>query len=112
MGRTTPMSLFGQPPDFRKPSPAFGGSTYSPAHDAERLETLLGRVLDLMKDGQWRTLAEIRSVVDGSEAGISARLRDFRKKDFGEHVVNRRRRGEPKDGVWEYRVLIKAGSLS
>lgn len=103
----TPAALFGPIPDLRKPAPAFGGSTYSPALDAERLETLLGRVLDLMKDGQWRTLAEIRAVVDGSEAGISARLRDFRKKEFGGHQMDGRRRGDAKDGVWEYRILVK-----
>ena len=102
---TTPNALFGEFEDYR-PKPAFGGSTYSPANDAERLETLFARVLDLMSDGQWRTLAEIRAAVGGSEASISARLRDFRKQQFGGHRMDGRRRGDATDGIWEYRVIV------
>jgi hypothetical protein len=83
----------------------FHGQTYEPEHDHARLAGQLERVATLMRDGVWRTLAEIVAAVGGSEAGVSARLRDLRKKDFGAHVVERRRRGEPKLGLWEYRVL-------
>jgi hypothetical protein len=37
------------------------------------------------------------------EASISARLRDFRKEQFGKHVVERRRRSQ---GQWEYRLIV------
>ena len=40
------------------------------------------------------------------EASISARLRDFRKHGLS---VERRRRGDPRAGLWEYRVLVPAG---
>ena len=82
----------------------FGGKTYDPALDEDRLRTLLGRVYQTMSDGRWRTLKEIQSVAGGSEAGISARLRDLRKPRFGSYDVQRRRRGDPKGGLWEYRI--------
>jgi len=52
---------------------------------------------------------EIRERIGGgSEAGISARLRDFRKIKFGGHKVYRRRRGEASKGLHEYRLELKA----
>ena len=83
----------------------FDGATIDPQLDAARLETLLGKVSELMYDGAWRTLAEIRDVTGGSEAGISARLRDLRKRKFGGHLVERRRRGDPKAGLFQYRLI-------
>lgn len=83
----------------------FDGATYQSELDAPRLRSELERVRELMLDGQWRTLAEIREVTGGSEAGVSARLRDLRKDRHGAHTVERRRRGNPKAGVFEYRVL-------
>jgi len=79
--------------------------TYDSELDGERLSGLLDRVRSLMLDAQWRTFEEIRGETGGSEAGISARLRDLRKADFGRFIVNKRRRGDPKLGLWEYQVL-------
>jgi hypothetical protein len=60
-----------------------------------------------MKDGCWRTLAEIHAIVRvGSEASISARLRDFRKNQWGANTVNRRRRGEAALGIHEYQLIL------
>lgn len=84
--------------------PHFDGETYDPLHDRERLGSQLWAVRRLMDDGQWRTLAEIREDVGGSEAGISARLRDLRKSRWGGFVIERRRRGEASAGLWEYRL--------
>ena len=82
----------------------FDGATYDPALDKERLQTQLGKVYRLMCDGEWRTLAEIAAVAGGSEAGCSARLRDLRKDRMGSYHVERRRRGEGKRGLFEYRM--------
>ena len=82
----------------------FDGTTYDPALDKERLQTQLGKVYRLMQDGEWRTLAEIAAVAGGSEAGCSARLRDLRKDRMGSYQVERRRRGEGKRGLFEYRM--------
>lgn len=79
-----------------------GGSTYIPHFDKDRLNAQQKRVYRLMRDCQWRTLREIERVTNDPQASISARLRDFRKMGL---IVERRRRGNPADGVHEYRVL-------
>lgn len=81
--------------------------TYEARLDKDRLDTMLGRVFMLMKDAKWRTVPEIAAVVPGSHTGISARLRDLRKEKFGGHILNRRRRGEPEDGLWEFQLLVQ-----
>jgi hypothetical protein len=85
----------------------FDGLTYSQPDDRQRLNSQLHRVFDYMKPGAWHTLAEIATAVGGSENGVSARLRDFRKPRFGGHTVERRRVA---GGVFEYR-LIPNGEL-
>jgi predicted transcriptional regulator len=81
----------------------FGGTTYDPALDHDRLKRQLGRVWDCMKDGCWRTLSEIEAVTGDPQASVSARLRDLRKEQFGAYLVSRRRKDGR--GTWEYRVL-------
>jgi hypothetical protein len=93
--------------DERQGELRFSGRTYEPELDQERLSTEFWAVKRLMSDSAWRTLKEIRFAIGmGSEAGISARLRDFRKERFGSHTVNRRRRGEGKRGVFEYQLIL------
>jgi len=83
------------------PQPDFDGKTYEPAKDKKRLTTLLAKVFDLMKDKQWRTLAEIHQICGGSEASCSARLRDFRKPKFGGYTLETHR---VKRGLFKYRL--------
>lgn len=88
--------------------PLFDGETFDPYRDGARLQNALGRVALVMKDGKWRTLEQIAEAVKDtgfeiSEAGISARLRDFRKAKFGSHVVERER---VSGGLWRYRVVL------
>jgi hypothetical protein len=80
------------------------GSTYDETLDQARLSTQLLRVYRLLSDSdRWYTLREIADGIGaGSEAGVSARLRQLRGQ-FG-FVVDKRRRGEPKAGCWEYRL--------
>lgn len=89
--------------------PLFDGRTFSAVHDSARLTGQLLAVYELMRDGRWRTLREMSLSVKGSEAALSARLRDLRKPRFGSHAVERRRRGAPSDGLWEYRLSSRAG---
>jgi hypothetical protein len=86
-----------------------GGETFDAAMDGPRLAGQLDRVKTLMLDGQWRTLRLIAYMVGGSEAGISARLRDLRKAKFGGYLVERRRKPRvvPHAGLWEYRVSFQ-----
>jgi hypothetical protein len=78
---------------------------YDKKLDAERLgkqlEVVRGFMVQESFFGGWRTLAEIARNVSYPEASISARLRDLRRLGY---VVDKRRRGEPKRGLFEYRV--------
>lgn len=87
--------------------PRFAGDTYDANYDSARLSGQMLAVYNLMRDGCWRTLSEINAVVNGSEAGISARLRDCRKNKWGGNIVNRRRRGKEKSGCHEYQLIIR-----
>ena len=81
----------------------FDGTTFNAPADGLRLARQLSAVRDLVSDGKWRTLHEIADVVGAPEASVSARLRDLRKPKFGGWTVERRRRGEAKRGLHEYR---------
>lgn len=78
------------------------GETYERSRDYARLNAQHKRVYKAMKDGHWMTLYDIALITGDPEASISARLRDFRKKRFGEHVVNRR---HLQGGLWEYQLI-------
>jgi hypothetical protein len=82
----------------------FDGATYSPEHDEARLTGQNQRVHALMQDGEWRTLEEISSATGAPQASVSARLRDLRKERFGGFIVDRRHRGDPSRGLYEYRL--------
>lgn len=82
-------------------SQAFDGKTYNPEEDYERLASQLQAVTNIMSDNEWHTLAELHAEVGGSEAAISARVRDLRKPKYGSRTIMRRYVGY---GVWEYRM--------
>jgi hypothetical protein len=84
----------------------FDGTTFDPALDGRRLSAQLDRVRSAMGNGGWWTLAQLASVVGGSEAGVSARIRDLRKAKFGGWQVDRRRVSGA--GLWEYRLSGRA----
>lgn len=79
----------------------FDGSTYEP-RDQARLSGQLRNVFLAMSDHRWWTLAELSIRAGGTEASVSARIRDLRKQRFGGHVIDRRRSD---DGLFEYRML-------
>jgi hypothetical protein len=92
-----------EPYMHHEPPPLFSGVTFDAKLDGARLSGQLKAVRDLMSDGGWRTLAQIAEAVSGSEAGVSARLRDLRKREHGSHTVNRRR---VSGGLWEYQLIL------
>lgn len=81
----------------------FDGITYDPERDRERLSKQLYSVLEVMKDGQWRTLPELSKATNSPEASVSARLRDLRKPRFGGHSVERE---YVKKGLFKYRLIL------
>jgi len=82
---------------------SFDGVTYDPAEDYTRLKTQLQRVRWHMTHpaGKWWRIMDLRTKCGGTEAGISARIRDLRKpKNGGFRVEHKRATG----GLWLYRV--------
>lgn len=92
----------------KKTEVTFDGKTLDPALDHERLRTQLQRVFHLMRDGEWRTLQQIATHARGSEASVSARLRDLRKQRFGNYVVRERRID---GGLHHYQLLSPKGEV-
>jgi len=85
----------------------FGGSTYRPGRDRRRLTSQLSRVLEIMSDNEWHTLPELSQLVNGTEASVSARIRDLRKAHNGSHTVERAVDPVPENGsmgLWRYRI--------
>ncbi len=83
----------------------FDGDVYVRSIDDERLSKQFLRIVNLMLDLQWRTLQEISEITGDPQASISAQLRHLRKKRFGSHQVNKRRRGLAGRGLWEYQLV-------
>lgn len=83
----------------------FNGSDYVPELDQARLTGQIERIYNLMIDGKFRTLSEIENETNDPQASISAQLRHLRKERFGKHIVNKRRVGDEKKGLFEYQVL-------
>ena len=94
------MSRIGEQLD---PNMAFDGRTYEPEFDHKRLTGQLKWVYIVLRDGRWQTLSAITSVAGGSEAAVSARIRDLRKPKFGSHLIDRRRVGTT--GLFKYRMV-------
>lgn len=84
----------------------FNGPTRTLDLDGKRLGAQLATVLHVLRvsagRNKWRTFEEI-ALLGGlrptQAASISARIRELRAKGW---VVDKRRRGDPKDGLWEY----------
>lgn len=81
----------------------FDGVTFDESEDGDRLRGQLGRVYSMMRGGQWWRLRELVELCGGTEAAISARIRDLRKEKWGGHTVQRRR-VVGANGLWEYRL--------
>lgn len=81
----------------------FDGSDYTPQQDNARLTRQSDKILNLMRDGVYRTLEQISQLTKEPQASVSAQLRHFRKPKFGSHTINKRHKG---NGIYEYQLLI------
>ena len=88
--------------------PEFAGADYNRVRDNARLSSQLGRVRQLMQDGEWRSLGEIARLTGDPEASVSAQLRHLRKVRFGAHTVSRRHIG---DGLYLYQLTLNQAQL-
>lgn len=82
-----------------------GGDTFDPALDTLRLNKQMRAVYSVVRGGDWWTLGAIAAATGSPEASVSARLRDFRKRQYGGHQVNRRRVHPPSGGHWQYQLV-------
>jgi hypothetical protein len=87
-------------------------STFGPTYDARVDGPRLHRQMDMIRDimlsaselNTWLTLREIEAMTHYPQASISAQLRHLRKRQFGSYIVEKRPRGNRKEGLFEYRV--------
>ena len=86
--------------------PLFDGLTFNHARDDMRLRKQLDAVRSVMMSGGWWTLARLSEQAHGSEASVSARLRDLRKTKFGGYTIDRR---YVENGIWEYHMALGEG---
>lgn len=91
--------------------PHFDGKAYEKDIDQGRLVRGHLKVFHLMVDSEWRTLREISAATRRPEASVSATLRDFRKKRWGSHTVDRKRHPDMK-GIFIYRLVPNKESLT
>lgn len=83
---------------------SFDGITYDRPRDGKRLSTQLRLVHGALLTGRWFTLAELAEISHGSEASVSARIRDLRKPRFGGYEIEREYVSR---GLWRYRLVPK-----
>ncbi len=84
-------------------APEFDGKTFNQRRDGRRLNGQLAAVHSILSgDYRWYGLRELATRCSGSEAGVSARIRDLRKPKFGGHIIQKRC---VNNGLWEYRLL-------
>ncbi len=78
--------------------------------DFDRLAEQTRGIFNLMKDGVWRTLAEIEAETGYPQDGISAQLRFLKKLRFDGHTLEKRRR--PYGGTWECRLIASPSAAA
>ena len=81
--------------------PRFSGPEYKPRRDFERLTKQHERVREAMRDGKWRTVAQISRITGDPENSVQAQLRHLRKPRFGGWIVSKR---TAYGGLWEYHL--------
>lgn len=100
------MELLAQLRDTSEGRDSYGGWTFDPVQDLERMGKQYYAVMCLVVDGQWRSLRQISDATGAPEASVSARLRDIRK-DYGAAAMEAKRAQEGK-GTWLYRCHVRA----
>ena len=66
------------------------------------------KVYTVMRDGKWRTLAQIAFEAKAPEASVSARIRDLANEKGIPHEKRKAREGS----LYEYRLLISSEGTS
>lgn len=88
--------------------PLFHGAHLDPK-DFPELHGDLKKVRDLMLDGVWRTLDEIRQATEIPQASASAHLRYLRTPRFGNYTVDRVKVGKR---LFKYKVIAPTSAIA
>ena len=87
----------------------FDGDTYDRGRDKPALKAQLDVVREVMEDGNWHSLGEIRTKTEhetgkhATEQSICARIKDLRNDKFGGYNIEHRcRTGR----AWQYRMVL------
>jgi len=86
----------------------FSGSTYDAPRDHDRLTHLQDKVRRCMASGGWWTISALQHECGGTEASVSARIRDLRKPANGGYVVERE---YVRRGLFRYRMQPQAAPV-
>jgi Fic family protein len=91
--------------------PSDFGPEFDQELDGQRLRTQLEVLTDFMLFcrgiNAWVSLAEIEKQTGIPQSSASSQLRHLRKKAFGSHTVDKRRRSA---GQWEYFLVPNEGT--
>lgn len=82
----------------------FHGKGVKTAKDEQRLASLYDRVFEVVKDGRWRTCAEIQALTGGEKESINRMLRYMDDPFVGRHHKNSRIRS---GNLWEHQILAR-----
>lgn len=83
--------------------PKFDGAAIDQERDGCRLTDQILRVYNVMKSGEWMTVARIAEITGDPEPSVSAQYRNLRKAKFGSHVIEKRYVG---NGLFEFRMAL------
>lgn len=104
-----PGSLFAKVEPMPVPAPK-AGQDAADAAEVKHHTTQRELVFSVVKDGRWWTVREVLAACDKrdwTDSAVTARLRDFRKPQFGGYRVDCRQRAGMPRGVMEYRVFVE-----
>jgi len=80
--------------------PWFRGDDYSPPRDRPRLKKQFDRVLAVMEDGKWHTIAEVANLTEDPAQSVARQMRYIRARP-GMRVERRHDGG----GLYSFRVV-------
>lgn len=72
-----------------------------PATNPDRNDTIIGRTFEVMKDGQWHTLADISAITGDASDKIASRIRELRMPNYGNYNVDTQQVGAY---TWQYKI--------
>jgi hypothetical protein len=72
--------------------------------------TQLEQVHKALQGGAWLTLPELNELTGAPVSSISAQIRHLRKAEHGSYEIEKRRRGESRRGLFEYRLIEPQGA--